>query len=51
MSNTPLIVKIYVINSNAFPRYLERNNAISFHHFGHEPSDNINQNDSTHGVL
>jgi hypothetical protein len=51
LCNTPLIVKIDVINSKAFPRYLERGNVISFHPFGHEPSNNIRQNDSTHGVL
>jgi len=51
--HTPLIVKIYVINPKAFPRYLERGNATSIHPFGHEqyPSNNIGQNDSTHGVL
>jgi hypothetical protein len=51
--NTSLIIKIYVINPKAFLGYLERGNAISFHPSSHEhwASNNISQNESTHGVL
>jgi hypothetical protein len=50
--NTLLFVKIYVINLKVFSRYLEKGNATSYHPFGHEQysSNNINQNESAHGV-
>jgi hypothetical protein len=36
LCNTPLIVKIYVINPKAFSGYLEKGNVTSLHPFGHE---------------
>jgi hypothetical protein len=36
LCNTPLNVKIYVINHSTFSGYLENNTATSLHPFGHE---------------
>jgi hypothetical protein len=53
LCNTPLIIKIYVINPEVFSSYLEKGNAASLHPSDHEqyPFDKIGQNESTHGVL
>jgi hypothetical protein len=42
-----------VIIHSIFSRYLERGIAASFHPSGHEqyPYDNVDQNESTHGIL
>jgi hypothetical protein len=53
LCNTPLIIKIYVINPKAFSGYIERGNAASFHPSGHKQYllDSIGQNELAHGVL
>jgi len=53
LCSTLLIVKIYVINHSTFLGYLEGGTIISFHPSNHEQylSNNINQNESTHGVI
>jgi hypothetical protein len=41
LCNTPFSVKICVIDSKAFLRYLDKAIAIEFHPFGHEPLDRL----------
>ncbi len=53
LCNTPLIAKTYVINHSTFLGYLEKGIVVSLHPSNHEqyPSNNVGQNESTHGVL